>query len=132
MAKLLVFAGALCQASSGEIFWPGQGQMAGLRGLQARCLSSPPKRTGMRAPSLMEVEVRVIQPVAGAWTVMANVAASPIAAALMVRMIHSSVFESNLAAGNNLRKVGLLLGMRLRVQRWLKIEYFEGVTRLDT
>jgi hypothetical protein len=35
--------------------------MAGLRGEQARFWSSPPKRTGMRAPSLIEVEVRVIQ-----------------------------------------------------------------------
>src|SRR3954464_14722671 len=61
MAKLLVPAGASCQASWGEMFLPGQGQMAGLRGLQARFWSSPPKRTGMRAPSLMEVEVRVIQ-----------------------------------------------------------------------
>src|SRR5690348_4764315 len=61
MAKLLVPAGASCQASCGETFRPGQGQIAGLRGLQARCLSSAPKRAGMIWPSRIEVEVSVIQ-----------------------------------------------------------------------
>src|SRR4051812_44312079 len=61
MAKLLVLAGALCQASSGETFLPGQGQIAGLRDEQARWGSSAPKRTGMRCPSVIEVEVTVIQ-----------------------------------------------------------------------
>src|SRR5258705_13213000 len=75
MAKLLVLTGASCQASWGETFLPGQGQMAGLRGLQARFWSSPPKRTGMRAPSLIEVEVRVIQGAAAAMPAVHNVAA---------------------------------------------------------
>src|SRR3954464_12927251 len=77
MAKLLVPAGASCQASWGEMFLPGQGQMAGLRGLQARFWSSPPKRTGMRAPSLMEVEVRVIHGAAQAVEATIRQAARP-------------------------------------------------------
>ena len=134
MAKLLVLAGALCQASSGETFLPGQGQMAGLRGLQARFWSSPPKRTGMRAPSLIEVEVRVIQAAAGACDRHGEIAASPIAAALMVRMIcFSSCLKLNLAARNNLRKVRVVARAAFQSSPMaLKIEYFEGVTRLDT
>src|SRR6185437_11203474 len=64
--KLLVPAGALCQASSGETFFPGQGQIAGSRGLQARLGSSAPNLKGMTAPSLMELEVTVIHPAASA------------------------------------------------------------------
>src|SRR5215471_4667183 len=83
MAKLLVSAGALCQASWGEMFLPGQGQMAGLRGEQARFWSSPPKRTGMRSPSLIEVEVRVIQDAAFAVGTIARAAARPKTAVLI-------------------------------------------------
>ena len=79
MAKLLVPSGAPRQASWGETFLPGQGQMAGLRGLQARFWSSPPKRTGMRWPSLMEVEVRVIHGAAEVSEAVASSAQSPIA-----------------------------------------------------
>src|SRR5882724_11358943 len=86
MAKLLVPSGALCQASSGEMFLPGQGQMAGLRGLHARFWSSPPKRTGMRAPSLMEVEVRVIQGAAQAIEATHRLAANPNASILILPM----------------------------------------------
>src|SRR5688572_24550553 len=59
MAKLLVPAGAFDHFSCGETFLPGQGQMAGLRGEQARLGSSAPNRTGIRIPSLIEVEVTV-------------------------------------------------------------------------
>src|ERR1700743_1909872 len=83
MAKLLVLAGALCQASSGETFLPGQGQMAGLRGEQARFWSSPPKRTAMRAPSLIQVGVRVIQEAASAAGTARIAAARPIAPVLI-------------------------------------------------
>src|SRR5471032_710956 len=83
MAKLLVPSGALCQASSGETFLPGQGQMAGLRGLQARFWSSPPKRTGIRAPSLIELEVRVIQGAAQAGRAVHRLAARPSATSLI-------------------------------------------------
>src|SRR5471032_1787182 len=86
MAKLLVPSGALCQASSGETFLPGQGQMAGLRGLQARLGSSPPKRTAMRAPSLMELEVRVIQGAAQAMLAAPRLAARPSATILIPLM----------------------------------------------
>src|SRR5476651_194145 len=83
MAKLLVPSGALCQASSGETFLPGQGQMAGLRGLQARFWSSPPKRSGMRAPSWIELEVRVIQGAAQAGRAAHRLAARPSATHLI-------------------------------------------------
>src|SRR5450755_3302266 len=92
IAKLLVPAGASCQASSGETFLPGQGQMAGFRGLQARLGSSPPKRTGMRAPSLIEVEVRVIQGAAQASEVVHSVAAKPSASILIPPMAVSLFF----------------------------------------
>src|SRR6478736_2237897 len=83
MAKLLVPCGALCQASCGETFLPGQGQMAGLRGEQARFWSSPPRRTGMRMPSFMEVEVRVIQGAALAAEAVQTHAARPNAIAIL-------------------------------------------------
>src|SRR5262245_30365010 len=64
IAKLLVPAGASCHASSGDTFFPGQGQMVGSRGLHARCGSSAPNCMGMIWPSLIEVEVTVIHPAA--------------------------------------------------------------------
>src|SRR6185312_15044340 len=47
--------------SSGETFWPGQGQiLSGVLGLQGRLGSLAPNLTGMRSPSRMEVELSVI------------------------------------------------------------------------
>src|SRR5690242_765228 len=102
MAKLLVPAGALCQANCGETFWPGQGQMAGLRGLQARCLSSPPKRTGMRVPSLIDVDVRVIQEAASAAGMVNSAAARAKAQVLILAMfIPAFVVGSDSKRGGN-------------------------------
>src|SRR3954470_6984668 len=84
MARLLVPAGTFCQANCGETFLPGQGQIkVGARGEQARFWSSPPKRTGMRAPSLIELEVRVIHGAAQASGAVNRAAVRPKASVFM-------------------------------------------------
>src|SRR6185503_14462495 len=70
-AKLLVPAGGLVQASCGDTFWPGHGQISVEPGRHGRFGSSAAKRAGMRAPSAIDVDVSVKKDAASEWGIAA-------------------------------------------------------------